>query len=88
LTTPEIVAPSVITLNAKATAHAADDFLFYITGLQTTQVTPAFLRLQSQGRHVWLDETRKIPGCLECGADSASRLARGDARRLPVIQRN
>jgi hypothetical protein len=31
---PEVVAPSVITLNAVATAHAANDFLFYITGMR------------------------------------------------------
>jgi len=30
---PEIIAPSVITLNAVATSQAANDFLFYITGL-------------------------------------------------------
>jgi hypothetical protein len=31
---PEVVAPSVITLNAVAVSHAADDFMFYMTGLR------------------------------------------------------
>lgn len=84
---PEIVAPSVITLNATAAAQAANDFLFYITGLQDPQATKAYQRFQPQGRRVWLDEARKLPGCLECGRDARSRLARGDDRRLPVIER-
>jgi molybdopterin/thiamine biosynthesis adenylyltransferase len=85
---PEIIAPSVITLNAIATAHAANDFLFYITGLREPQTVPAYLRFQSLGRRYWLDEPRKTQGCLECGTGERSRLARGDGCRLPVIQRN
>jgi len=85
---PDIVAPSVITLNATATAQAANDFLFYITGLQDPQATPAYMRLHPQGRRVWFDEPRKTPACPECGTESRSRLARGDSRRLPVIQRS
>lgn len=84
---PEIAAPSVITLNATATAQAANDFLFYITGLQDPQSTTAYRRFQPQGRRVWFDEARKMPGCLECSTDARSRLARGDGRRLPVIER-
>jgi ThiF family len=84
----EVVAPSVITLNATATAQAANDFLFYITGLQDPQTTMAYHRFQPQGRRVWFDDARKSPDCLECGSDSRSRLARGDARRLPVIVRD
>jgi molybdopterin/thiamine biosynthesis adenylyltransferase len=83
---PEVVAPSVITLNATATSQAANDFLFYITGLQDPLVTAAYMRFQPQGRHVWLDEPRKSSGCPECGAESRSRLARGDRSRLPVIE--
>jgi hypothetical protein len=84
---PEIVAPSVITLNATAVAQAANDFLFYITGLQDPRATTAYMRFQPQGRRVWLDEPRKSPACPECGTEPTSRLARGDSRRLPVIQR-
>jgi hypothetical protein len=81
---PNIIAPSVITLNAVATAHAANDFLFYITGLQNSDASPAYLRFQSKGRRVWFDETRKSETCPECGLSAKSRFARGDARRLPV----
>ena len=83
---PEIIAPSVITLNAVATSQAANDFLFYITGLREAHVPTAYMRLQPQGRRVWFDETRKLSSCPECGAEPKSRLARGDSRRLPVIE--
>jgi ThiF family len=83
---PEIIAPSVITLNAVATSQAANDFLFYITGLRGEHVPTAYMRFQPQGRGVWFDETRKLSSCPECGAEPKSRLARGDSRRLPVIE--
>lgn len=84
---PQIVAPSVITLNATATAQAANDFMFYITGLQDPQASLAYMRFQGQGRRVWFDQPHKSPECPECGATQRSRLARGESRRLPVIQR-
>ena len=84
---PEIVAPSVITLNAVAVSHAANDFLFYMTGLRDPAAPAAYLRVQPQCRRTWLDEPRKSPACLECGANSKSRLARGGSRRLPVIEK-
>ena len=31
---PDVAAPSVVTMNAIACAHAADDFLFHLTGLK------------------------------------------------------
>ena len=83
---PEIIAPSVITLNAVATSQAANDFLFYITGLRGAHVPTAYMRFQPQGRRVWFDETRKLSSCPECGAEPKSRLARSDSRRLPVIE--
>ncbi len=84
---PELVAPSVITLNATAVSQAANDFLFYMTGLRDPAATTAYMRFQPQRRRVWFDEPRKSAECLECGNGSRSRLARGDARRLPVIDR-
>jgi tRNA A37 threonylcarbamoyladenosine dehydratase len=85
---PEVVAPSVITLNAVAVSHAADDFLFYMTGLREADAPTAFMRFRPKFRQVWLDEPGKSAGCPECGIGNRSRLARGDARRLPVIDRN
>lgn len=84
---PEVVAPSVITLNAVAVAHATNDFLFYMTGLRNPDVPASFIRFHPRSRQVWSDEPRKSPSCPECGQASRSRLARGDARHLPVIER-
>jgi hypothetical protein len=84
---PEVIAPSVITLNAVAVAHAVNDFLFYMTGLRDPHVTQAYMRAQPKCRQTWLDETRKSPTCPECGAHPKSRLACGDARRLPTIEK-
>jgi ThiF family len=83
---PEIVAPSVITLNAVAVSHAADDFLFYMTGLRDPVAPSSYFRVQPRSRRTWFDEPRKSPACPECGSNSDSRLARGDARRLPTIE--
>lgn len=41
---PEVVAPSVITLNGVATAHAANDFLFYITGMRDPNAVVGYQR--------------------------------------------
>jgi molybdopterin/thiamine biosynthesis adenylyltransferase len=84
---PEVVAPSVITLNAVAVSHAVNDFLFYITGLRDRTAPAGYMRFQPRRRRFWLDEPRKSQTCPECGVGSKSRLARGDARRLPVIER-
>jgi molybdopterin/thiamine biosynthesis adenylyltransferase len=84
---PEIVAPSVITLNAVAVSHAANDFLFYMTGLRDPLTPSAYLRVQPQSRRTWLDEPRRSAACPECGSNPNSRLARGDGRRLPTIVR-
>jgi molybdopterin/thiamine biosynthesis adenylyltransferase len=84
---PEIVAPSVITMNAVAVSHAANDFLFYMTGLRDPAAPTAYMRVQPQFRRTWFDEPRKSVACPECGSNSKSRLARGDARRLPIVER-
>jgi hypothetical protein len=84
---PDVVAPSVITLNAVAVAHATDDFLFYMTGLRDPHAPGSYMRFHPRSRQAWCDEPRKVPTCSECGQGSRSRLARGDARRLPVMER-
>jgi hypothetical protein len=84
---PEVIAPSVITLNAAAVSQAANDFLFYMTGLRDPAATSAYVRFQPQRRRVWFDEPRKSAECLECGNNPKSRLARGDTRRLPAIEK-
>jgi hypothetical protein len=84
---PEVVAPSVITLNAIVASQAANDFLFYMTGLRDPLAPTAYMRFQPISRRAYSDEPRKSSACLECGTGSKSRLARGDTRRLPVIER-
>lgn len=84
---PEVVSPSVITLNATAASQAANDFMFYMTGLRDPAATSAYMRCRPQNRAVWFDESRKEETCMECSGTSRSRLARGDSRRLPAIER-
>jgi molybdopterin/thiamine biosynthesis adenylyltransferase len=84
---PEVIAPSVITLNATAASQAANDFLLYVTGLTDPAAPSAYLRFQARERGVTFDATRKSSTCSECGAGPQSRFGRGDARRLPVIER-
>lgn len=81
---PGVIAPSVITMNAVAVAQAANDFLFYITGLRDPNCTNAYLRFHPGQRTIAVDQTRKSSECPECGTGLRSRLAYGDARRLPV----
>ena len=56
---PEVVAPSVITLNAIGAAHAANDFMFYMTGLTQAEASTAYMRYMPQRRITWLDEPRR-----------------------------
>lgn len=84
---PEIVAPSVITLNALAAAQAANDFMFYMTGLAAEDATPDYMRFLPSRREVRWDEPRSHPDCIDCGQSERSRFARGDGPRLPVKYR-
>ena len=82
---PDIIAPSVITLNATAAAHAANDFLFTATGLTLDHAPRDYLRFRSRERSILLEEPRADADCPECGRSSAGRRARGDlGRRLPA----
>lgn len=85
---PDVIAPSVITLNALASAQAANDFLFYMTGLTAKNATPDYLRFRPLRREVWYDKPRSDSECLHCGRSERSRFARGDGARLPVKQRS
>ena len=81
---PGIAAPSVITLNATAASHAANDFLFAVTGLTEAGTTSAYMRFRPTVRDVRLDQPRIDPACTECGLGDRSRRARGDTARLPT----
>ena len=58
---PDIVAPSVITLNATAAAHAANDFLFTATGLTLDHAPRDYLRVRPRERSIVLEEPRAMP---------------------------
>lgn len=81
---PGIVAPSVVTLNAIACAHAADEFLFYMTGLKYETAEAGWFRWNSRRNQASRDIPRASPTCLECSDKDDSRLGRGDNVPLPV----
>ena len=80
----DVVAPSVITLNASACAQAANDFLFYMTGLTTHGASQDYVRYRPLCREWWQDKPPRKPGCLDCGLEDRSRFGRGDDFRLPI----
>ena len=75
---PDVSAPSVITLNAVGAAHAANDFLFYMTGLMDPSAPNSYLRHMALSRETRLVVPRHDEDCLECGHDSHSRFGRGE----------
>lgn len=79
----DIPAPSVITLNAVAAAHAVDQYLFHVTGLSDGGERPYVRYLPLTGE-VIVEAPRSDPMCRECGSDLRSRLGRGQQRRLPT----
>lgn len=81
---PEVVAPSVITLNAIACSHAADMFLFHMTGLANDSSELGWFRWNSRRGEASRDIPRRDTACLECSISDQSRFARGDGAVLPV----
>jgi molybdopterin/thiamine biosynthesis adenylyltransferase len=81
---PGVVAPSVITLNAKAAAQAANDFLFTVTGLVDDGARADYVRYIPRERAVKYERPRRDPECPHCGAGPESLFARGDAATLPT----
>ncbi len=82
----DVVAPSVITLNASAAAIAANDFLFTVTGLTRENAPLDYLRVQPLDRDVVFDQPRRDENCPE--SSLAGRFGRGDGGpRLPTFFR-
>lgn len=78
----EVPTPSVITLNAVGAAHAANDFLFYMTGLTSPDAARSYqLHLPAERRTV-MNIPRRDSHCPECGSGFTSRRAQGDACSL------
>jgi molybdopterin/thiamine biosynthesis adenylyltransferase len=81
---PDVAAPSVITLNATAASVAANDFLFTVTGLTSSEAPLDWVRAHAQARDVQFDQTRRDSDCPEC----VGRFARGSSGpRLPTYFR-
>ena len=81
---PGVVAPSVITMNAIACAHAADDFLFHLTGLKYDKSETGWFRWNSRRAVAGYDMPRRDVGCVECSQTGNSRLGMGDNGTLPT----
>lgn len=84
---PEVTAPSVITMNAVACAHAADNFLFFMTGLKYPDTEPHWFRWNSRQGQAGYDRPRSDSDCPECSQSSESRFGLGDHAILPTRQR-
>lgn len=80
---PEIPAPSVVTLNAVAAAHAVNEYMFATVGLADSDLRPEWLRHHPLQRRFAQERTRTDPTCTEC----SGRLGAGPLLRLPVRQR-
>jgi hypothetical protein len=74
-------------LNAIGAAHAANDFMLYMTGLISRSANLGFLRHMALTRATWLDEPRRDDSCPECGNTIRSRRGRGSARSLTLKTR-
>jgi len=81
---PGVEAPSVVTMNAIACAHAADDFLFYLTGLKHADTESRWFRWNSRGAVAHYEMPRRDAECIECSQTGNSRLGMGDSGTLPT----
>lgn len=81
---PDVVAPSVVTLNAVATSHAVNDFLFSVTGLAYDDADSGYLMVKPRQRRTVMQDPRRDVNCRECSSNGKGRLGLGDARDLPV----
>src|SRR5262249_10596249 len=64
----EIPAPSVITLNAVAAAHAVNDYLFRLTGLRDPSASNDYIYFDARSGSVRFDRPRVDAECIECGS--------------------
>ncbi len=77
-------AASISTLNAIATAQAANDFMMWFLGLTGQGWTDEYSRYLAQTRKRILEIPRKSPDCRFCGQGADSHLAKGDNMELPI----
>jgi hypothetical protein len=79
----DVVAPSVITLNAIAAADAVNDYLMTTTGLLDPHELLRWSRYLPRERSVIREMPRRDLDCPECSGPSG-RLGKGPTRRLPT----
>lgn len=82
----DVVAPSVITLNAKGAAQAVDDFVFGVTGLKRHTQEPQFSALYSHSlnNNIRKDRWRYSASCPHCSSSTTSRRGKGSDYELPT----
>ncbi len=80
---PDVVDPSVITLNGIAASMATNTMLMMSVGLAGEEILSHRLFDARHGSWLALRDQRD-PGCLWCGSGTRSRFAQGDAAHLPV----
>ena len=81
---PDVAAPSVVTMNAIACAHAADEFLFHLTGLKYDDAETGWFRWNSRRAVAGYDMPRRDADCAECSGKEHSRRGMGDNSTLPT----
>ncbi|WP_326912928.1 ThiF family adenylyltransferase [Rhizobium johnstonii] len=81
----DAAAPSVITLNALSASQAANDFLFYITGMTSNDAFQGTVRGRPLERRLSFVNPRKDPACPDCGRGVEARFARGEGSPRPMI---
>ena len=81
---PDVAAPSVVTMNAIACAHAANEFLFHLTGLKYEDAEKGWFRWNPRRALAGYDMPRRDEDCAECSGKEYSRLGMGDSGTLPT----
>jgi hypothetical protein len=79
----EIIAPSVITLNAVATAHAVNDYLFSALDLKHTEQQVEWVKYRPLTPQATIEKPRQDTKCSEC----YQGLGAGPLKPLPVRSR-
>jgi len=79
----EVIAPSVITMNALACAEAANTFLYSYLGLASPEFDLRYHLQFCQERKWVAGATRTDTQCIHCGQTEPSCFGRGPSVRLP-----
>ncbi|KQX43213.1 MULTISPECIES: ThiF family adenylyltransferase [unclassified Ensifer] len=78
-------APSVITLNSLSASQAANDFLFYMTGLTAAEAFQGTVQARPLERRLRFVTPRRDDDCIDCSSGRESRFGRGQNWPLPMI---